>query len=102
MSSTAAHDGLLPRIYRIVDTFNAQLPPDTQLTKTPETVVVGPGGTLDSLSIVNLLVLLEEELGKELGGRVVLLDETLIAQATEGQGPLHNLRSIAIHVSSQA
>jgi acyl carrier protein len=63
-------------IYAAIDDLNEQLPSGRKLEKTPETVLLGAGGTIDSVSFINLIVLLEEKCQENFGVAVSLTEET--------------------------
>ncbi len=52
----------LELIYTAVDEVNEFLLPEAQLSKSPGTIILGDGGALDSLGVVNLLVAIEEKM----------------------------------------
>ncbi len=89
---------ILESLYFAVDQVNELLPAEQQLARTPECVLFGSGGTLDSLGCVNLIVAAEERLNLSLetpvelaatlmGDDVAELPETLgaLAEAIEAQ-----------------
>lgn len=47
---------------------------------TGETVLFAPGGKLDPLGLVNLMILLEQKISDELGAQIVLGDERALSQ----------------------
>ena len=74
-------DQALQIVYDAIDLVNPQLPPARRLMKTPQTVIVGPSGQLDSLGIINFLLAIEERASDATGVPVQLLDDTaLIAE----------------------
>ena len=84
-------------VYETIDQVNPQLPSARRLVKRPETVLVGPGGPLDSLGLITFVVTLEEKVGDELAHSVQLLDESTLADPT---GPFHTVRTLADYVSA--
>ena len=74
-------DQALRLVYDAIDVVNQQLPASRRLAKSPETIVVGPSGALDSLGIVTFVLALEERVGEAIGAPIQLLDETTIADA---------------------
>lgn len=62
----------LTLIYGAIDAVNQQLPAARRLAKDPATVIVGPGGALDSLGIVTFALALEEQSTDALGRSVTL------------------------------
>lgn len=78
-------------IFQCVDTINADLPETMKLSRDHNSVLIGRGGVYDSLSIINLLISVEEALNN-LGEEVILLDEDLI---TDEEGPYSTLYKLA-------
>ena len=80
----ASQEQVLQVVVACVRDLNAQLPAEQRLADSSSAILLGEGGTLDSLSIVNLMVSLEEALSTELGLTVGLLDAALSGE--EGLG----------------
>jgi len=74
-------ENTLAAIYRAIDCINAELSPDRQLRKTPETRLLGAQSGLDSLHLVSLLITIEREIedtigvGLNVGRRTGTVDE---------------------------
>ena len=51
---------ILNSIYAALDEVNEQLPDDQQLEKSPDTVLLGESGKIESIDLVNILVATEE------------------------------------------
>ena len=83
-------------IYECVNIINSDLPDTLMLPLQPNSVLVGEGGVYDSLSIINLLVAIEESLNN-LGEEVMLLDEDLV---TDAEGPYSTLYKLAAYIES--
>jgi len=86
------HEQALQVIYDAIDVVNRQLPQSRRLTKSPDTIIVGPSGRLDSLGIVNLVLAIEERASEVIGAPFRLLDEG--AMLDDG-GPFRNVGSLA-------
>ncbi|MFA6316398.1 MAG: hypothetical protein WC943_03185 [Elusimicrobiota bacterium] len=71
---------------------NELLPPERRLSPSPDTVVLGEGGSLDSLALIDLLVNLEEKLASGPGVRIQLIDDSLTA---DGEPPFRTLGDLA-------
>ena len=71
--------------------YNKQLGPNEQIEVSSDTVIVGEGGGLDSLTIITLLVSIETALADKLGIQRQLLDEQLLADPS---GPLRNVAAL--------
>lgn len=89
---------ILQSIYDTVEEVNRQLPKEQQLQKSRDTIIVGKGGVLDSLGIINFLVALEDRVSRETGNAITLLDEEMIS---EPDGPLQTLGRIEQFVASK-
>jgi acyl carrier protein len=63
----------LRTVYKAVQSFNEQLPVGRRLDLSPECALVG-SPNLDSVEIVNLLVMIEQQIEQDLGIRVTLFD----------------------------
>ena len=85
-------DQALRYVFDAIDQVNQQLPAAKRLARSPDTVIVGPGGVLDSLGIVTFVIALEEKVGDDLSRSVQLLDESVLADAA---GPFHTVGSLA-------
>ena len=64
----------------------------------PETVLLGPDGVADSLTLVNIVVAVEQELESRTGAYVTLIeDDTVLAD----DGPLRTVGSLAEFVAGK-
>jgi hypothetical protein len=86
---------VLEQIYAALDVVNSQLPPSRRLSRNPHTVIVGAGGALDSLGIINFVLAVEEKVGDAIGRPVPLLDPDLLGAE---QGPFQTVETLATHV----
>jgi acyl carrier protein len=68
-------DAILNLIYTVFDDVNQQLPPNAQLEKSPQTLLMGDSTVLDSLGLINLIVGIEEKLEDIQGNSLSLTDE---------------------------
>ena len=78
-----------------IDGLASQLPEDQRIEVSRDTVLVGEGGRLDSLGLVNLLVSIEEKLSEVLGLSLDLVD---IVMADEIEGPMRTVGSLVDYV----
>jgi D-alanine--poly(phosphoribitol) ligase subunit 2 len=70
---------ILEFVYAAIDEVNAQSANGTAIVKTPETRLLGSANGVDSLTFVNLVVAIEEQIQDKLGQSVVLVDEDSMA-----------------------
>lgn len=71
---------ILDVILNAVDELNRQLPEAARLARDRSALLIGKGGILDSLSLITLMVGIEERLQARLGLSLALLDEEMLAQ----------------------
>jgi len=86
---------ILTLIYASIDETNRQLPVDGRLEKSPDTLLLGDGSQLDSLSLITFVVAFEEALEQTHGARYNLLDEGFLGNP---EGPLKSVRTLATFV----
>ena len=60
--------------------FNDQVPADQQMACSPEAVLFGEGGKLDSLGLVNVLVAVEQGVAELLGMEVSVANEDAMSR----------------------
>ncbi|SRR5579875_453937 len=59
-------------VFAAIDRLKEVLPPNAQLDRSRAALLLGDGTSLDSMALVNLLVLIEEEMQNSLGVEIVL------------------------------
>jgi acyl carrier protein len=82
-------------ILSAVAEFNQGLPEDQRIQETPEAVLFGRGGKLDSLGLVNLILTVEEHLQASLGVQLTLADERAMSQE---RSPFRSVSSLAAYI----
>ena|SRR5947207_1935234 len=88
-------ENVLAAIYRAVDSMNAELPPDRQLTKAAETSLLGAQSVLDSLHLVSLLIAIEQEIADTIGVTLTLADERALSMK---ESPFRTIQSLATYI----
>ncbi|MDT5060715.1 MAG: hypothetical protein QOH63_1174 [Acidobacteriota bacterium] len=83
-------------IYRVVDETNEQLPKGRQLEKSPESILFGKGGQLDSLGLVGFIVEVEQKIEEEFAVSITLADERAMSQKNS---PFLTLGALTAYVS---
>jgi hypothetical protein len=84
-------DQALRLVYDAIDVVNRQLPASRRLAKSPDTVIVGPSGSLDSLGLINFVITLEERVTDVLAVPVELLDSTALIEEERPFGTVDTL-----------
>jgi acyl carrier protein len=74
-SDEVRHAALEAAVFRAVDKLNELLPEDQQLDKDRSAILIDDGTTLDSLSVINLLVFVEDEISGAFGIDISLTGE---------------------------
>jgi hypothetical protein len=75
-------------VYEAIDELNGQLPRSQRLVKSRETILLGPGATLDSLGLVNLIATTQQKIDEILGARLTLADGDFLATAPQAVASL--------------
>jgi acyl carrier protein len=70
----ARREELIDIIYQSLNRLNEQLPDGNQIQKSMDATLVGEGGGLDSLGLVNFVALVEEECANKYGTAISLTD----------------------------
>jgi len=91
------HDRIIHAIYDGIDEVNQMLPEGERLDKSPETVILGESGTLDSQGLLNFTIAAERKIEEEFGIEISLTDENIFLQALS---PLHTVGSLADYIAS--
>jgi len=86
------YEQALQVIYAAIDVVNRQLPDGRRLPKSADTIIVGAGGRLDSLGLINLVLAIEERASDVAGAPVQLLDEGAMI---DENGPFRDVKSLA-------
>ncbi|MGE3853035.1 MAG: hypothetical protein AB7K09_14930 [Planctomycetota bacterium] len=95
MASQAA---VIEIIYRALRNLNEELEEDRRVALLPDTRLFGPDASLDSLSLVSVIVDVETAVADELGRAVSLTDDTAMTQKVS---PFSNVTTLADYVVKQ-
>jgi acyl carrier protein len=82
-------------ICHAVDTVNAELSEDQKIVKSIDTNLYGKNGNLDSLSLVNLIVAVEEVISDEFEVAITLADDRAMSQS---KNPFQSIRSLVDYI----
>jgi hypothetical protein len=85
-------------VFRAIDEVNKQRPAHRHLAKAEHTVLIGPSGGLDSLGLVNLIAVLEQEVETAFHRSINLIDDDLMSDA-----PVHfaDVASLTRHLTAR-
>lgn len=73
-------DRIEKAIHLAVDKLNKQLPKGTKLEKSPDAVLYGKSGVLESLDFVTFIMEIEEQVQEEFGVDLMITDENLLSK----------------------
>lgn len=79
-------------VYAAVDVVNEQIVDGPKIPKSPDTILLGDDGVIDSLTLVNLVVAIEDHLASKQGVSVTLVDEETFSSEDQ---PLRSIQSLA-------
>ena len=82
-------------IINAVQEINEQLPQEQQLAKSTKTVLFGKDGRLDSLGLVNLLVIIEQNIEDEFDVIITIADEKAMSQK---RSPFRTIGTLADYI----
>jgi acyl carrier protein len=93
-----ARDRIMEVIYAALDEVNEARPPRERVAKLPDVRLIGDGGALDSLALVNLMVSVEERVEREIGVAVSLADALAVPPDSS---PFRTPAALADHLASR-
>jgi len=88
-------EGILALVYSAMDEIDPMTADGAPLGKYPDARLLGSDSGVDSLTFVNLVVALEEQIQKKLGKSVVLVDEDNMAAE---EHPFRTIATLAEYV----
>jgi acyl carrier protein len=83
------------QIEKALEELNQQLPSEAQLEVSPDAILLGPDGRLDSLGLVNLILLIEERMASEFGAAISLTDENALSRP---EAVFRDVQTLARHI----
>lgn len=88
-------EDILGLVYLAIDDVEARSADGVPVAKTPEAPLLGTDNGVDSLTFVNLVVAIEEQIHKAMGKFVMLVDEDSVAQK---EHPFRTVGTLATYV----
>jgi len=90
-------DQILDIIFKAINEVNLQLDKDSQIQKSGKTIIYTEGEKLDSLTILNLLVEIEQQVEIFFSKQVILAGESIIS---ESENPLSSVDHLADYIKT--
>ena len=94
----ADKDAVIDIIYSALKALNEELDADKRVLLSPHTRLFGPEASLDSLSLVSVIVDVETAIADELGASISLTDDHAMSQAVS---PFSSVTSLADYILAQ-
>lgn len=82
-------------ILQVLERYNRFNQPTVDLSAGADTLLFGPGGALDSMALVTLVVEVEEEVELQYGVQLVLADEKAVSRKLS---PFLSIRRFAAYI----
>lgn len=93
--SVMSWDEVRDSVYRAVDALNRGLPRVKQLPKAADTVLFGGQGLLNSMDLVELVLLTEQQIAKDFGRSILLSDQRAMS---EEDGAFQTVRTLSDYI----
>ena len=90
-------DQILNIVYTASDEANKIFPEDIQITKSLDSELFGGGGKLDSLSLVQLIVIIEKHLLKSFSIAVILANDKALSM---NNSPFRKVSTLCEYIES--
>jgi acyl carrier protein len=82
-------------IYKSINEMNSQLDDKIKLVESTETVLMGSDGKLDSLALVNLIVVIEQNIEDKFDVSITIADERAMSQK---RSPFRTIGTLADYI----
>jgi acyl carrier protein len=76
----ADRERILQAVYRAVDELNKQLPKGVAVNKSPDAVLYGKTGKLESIDVVTLIMEVEDQIKAEIGQSITIADDRAMSR----------------------
>lgn len=83
-------------LLRAVEELNRERPADKRISLSPDTVLFGKKGSLDSLGLVSLVLRAEQNIQEDFGCAITLADDRALS---EEKSPFLTINSMASYVA---
>ena len=97
---TLQRENAVNAIYAAIDELNPQIPEGAKLGKSEEVLLFGEGAALDSLNLVNLVMMVEQNIMMETGAEVLLASEAAMSRKRSPYRSVSSLADYAVEVAA--
>lgn len=86
---------ILQAIYRAFDQVNETLPKEKHIERSPQTVLLGEEGAIDSLGLTMLIVALEQKIEEDFDAVITLVDSSTMS---EERSPFQSVEKLTAYI----
>jgi len=87
-------------IYSAIEELNTQLTEGVEITQSEDVILFGEGTVLDSLNLVNLVMMVEQNIMMETGAEVLLASEAAMSRKRSPYLSVSTLADYAVEVAA--
>ena len=88
---------VLQWIYDVIDEMNEELDQSEKIIKSEDSRIFGPGSTLDSIGLVNLITLIEQRIEDETGDFISIADEKAMSLQSS---PFKTIGTLKVYIET--
>ncbi len=88
---------ILNLMYEVIDSLNSQFAGEKIIEKQPSTVLFGKNAVIDSLELINLIVLVEQKIEEHFNVHIILADERTLQMHSN---PFENIHSLVKYIEN--
>lgn len=92
----------LMAVFSAIDEVNVTLPDEKKLTRAPDAIIFGPEGIADSVTLVNLVMAVENQLYDLLGTEILLASENAMSRRKSPYRCADALADYAVEIATGA
>lgn len=92
---------IIKLVYQALEGLNAELEPEKRVPLSPETGLFGPNASLDSLSLVSVIVDAEMFVHDQYGRAISLADDRAMSQAVSPFSTVDTLASYVVELLNE-
>jgi acyl carrier protein len=89
---------ILAAVLASIDELNAQRSPESRIARSPDTVLFGRSGLLDSMGLVNLIIATEQRIEDEFGVALTLADEHAVSMK---RSPFRTIETLSTYIAER-
>lgn len=102
VTQSDAHGRVVRALLDTIDELNKQLPKQARLDRSLDAGLTGSSGKLDSLGLINFIVIAEQKIEEEFGRRISLTDETIASRSPQVFSTIRTLSDYLSRILEEA